>query len=59
MQIVRGRGNRRQVIELPQGETVQSFAKSDNKAYLASLRTICELVGVPVPKWLDGPTQGV
>lgn len=47
MNIVKGHGNRRQVIELPCGYSVAASAKQDNNTYNENLRLLCQVLGVP------------
>lgn len=50
MNIVIGRGRSRQVIELPGGGAVALQAARDPETYMAGLRVIFDLVGIPQPR---------
>jgi hypothetical protein len=47
MNIVIGRGKKRQVIELPTGEIMAASAKHDPESYKAGLAQLCGLLKVP------------
>lgn len=46
MTIVIGRGNRRQVIELPCAALVQAAEKANPQQHAANIRTLCDILGV-------------
>ena len=46
MDIVLGRGRRRQVITLPHGSVMAASAKEDPQAYKKGLADLCTLLGV-------------
>lgn len=46
MDIVIGRGRKRQKIELPHGAQMAAFAKQDPQAYEKGLVQVCEILGI-------------